>query len=639
MSALPRRRTAALAVLAALVTGGAATGSASAAPLLPLPADQPGPALSVVRAPVEDTVLRAPRRDRTGGTDRRTASALAAEPLTVVPGVPGPAVSTWVVDYVDGDGSAWTQDQMDAFDAAVRTWAGVVVSSVPIKVTARMEDLGDPDLLGQTTPVVLCLQDEQGELLTDEPCLPSSLLNAQEGVDVYDGPDLEASFNSAYLCDGAPGFSYRLDGQVPDCRMDFSTVVLHELAHGLAFMGSMWVEPGEDVGTYSTPHDRWDEFVSDAGGPLLQAPSGTAALADRLQGGALRWTGAWGKRANGGTAPSLYAPAVFEPGSSISHLDEATYPQGSSDSLMTPMLANREVVREPGSLARGLLRDLGWRVTPERGERGAWSSRTGTADVAERRADGSVDLRTWTSAGLSRATLLGGRVKGAPAVVRRASGELEIFVRGTDDALWTRQRRTDRSWTSWTSLGGRLSSAPAVSRRSGDELHVFVRGTDGALWTRRSASATSGWGSWTGLGGTPAAGSAPSAVSPRSGTLELVTRATDGSVRRRTLTTSWSKESSLGGRTTGSPSVTALGGTLVVAVAGTDRAVHTRTPSTSWTSAGGAVTAGPAVAAAPGSTSAVLLATGTDARLWVNTLTRSRAGAAPTAAGWKAGQP
>ena len=202
-------------------------------------------------------------------------------------------------------------------------------------------------------------------------------------------------------------------------------MVLHELAHGLGFMGSTWVEPATAPAP-TDPARPLGRLVSDADGRLVDAASGTADLADRLQGDALRWTGAWGTRANGGKAPSLYAPPVFEPGSSLSHLDEATYPQGSSDSLMTPMLANREVVREPGSLARGLLRDLGWRVTPERAERGAWSPKAGAADVAERRADGSVDLRTWTSAGLSRrhpARRAGeGRAGGRAPHLRRARG-------------------------------------------------------------------------------------------------------------------------------------------------------------------------------------------------------------------------
>ena len=628
-----RRRTAAVAVLVAATTcaatGGTAVAAGAASPSSPA-------GVRVVPADVEDVVLRsAPRR-----TGDRRAAAATTEPLTTVPGIPGPPVSDIRVEYVEDSDSTWTSEQKAAYEAAVRTWEGVVVSEVPILVRARMQDLGEADLLGETSPLLLCLQGPDGQLLPDEPCLPSSLMNARDGADVYDGADVETRFNSAFLCDGQPAWSYRLDGQVPPCQTDFQTVVLHELAHGLGFMGSMWVEPGEGgTGSYLVPHDRWDDFVADATGPLLAAGNETTALAARLQAGALRWTGTWGRQANGGSSPALFAPPVFQPGSSYSHLDESSYPAGTSDSLTTPRLHTREVVREPGSLARGLLRDLGWTVTPERADRGVWSSTASTVDVVERRADGSVDLRTWTAGGLSRATLLGGRVKGSPAVVARPSGGLEVFARGTDDALWTRRRAADGAWSAWTSMGGKLTSEPAVSRLSADELHVFVRGTDGAVWTRRS-TAPGAWASWFGLGGALAEGSSPSAVSPSSGKLELVTRAPDGSVHRRTTSGRvWGADVSLGGRTLGSPSAASLGGQLLVSAIGADQAVWTRTATSGWSSAGGRVLAGPAVAAAPGSTTAVTFATGTDERLWVRGLTLPGAGAGATPAGWKAGQP
>jgi hypothetical protein len=56
----------------------------------------------------------------------------------------------------------------------------------------------------------------------------------------------------------------------------------------------------------------------------------------------------------------LYAPAVFEAGSSYSHLDEATYLRGDLNSLMTPRLGMGETIRQPGPIALGILRTLGW---------------------------------------------------------------------------------------------------------------------------------------------------------------------------------------------------------------------------------------------------------------------------------------
>lgn len=634
-----RRRTAALAVLLAVAAGGAAVGTASAAPSPagPPPASAAGPAAAprMTAAPVEDTVLRsAPRRT----VDRGTSAVTATEPLTLVPGVPGRAVSTWQVEYVEDGTSHWTSSQKAAFGAAVKTWAGVVASDVPITVQARMEDLGEKDLLGETSPVVLCEQDDTGELLPDRPCLPSALMNAQYGADVYGDVDLQTSFNSAYRCVqsdgtvGGSGFYFGTDGAVPACQVDFETVVLHELGHGLGFMGSMWVDE-QGVGSYATPHDRWDELTAGSTGPLLGLADQSTALAAQLQGGAVTWSGTWGRYANGGKAPRLHAPAVFQPGSSYSHLDEATYAQGSADSLMTPLLHNREVVREPGSVARGILRDMGWTVAAERADRSAWSSTAGKVSVAERRPDGSVALRTWTSSGLSRATLLGFAAKGAPAVIERPSGVLELFARATDDTLWNRRRAADGTWGSWTSLGIKATSSPAVARLSGDAVHLFARGTDGALWHRTSASATSAWGAWERLGGTLAAGSSPSAVSPRAGVLEVVVRNPDGVLYRTTWSGSWSAFTPFGGRTPYSPSVGAVGGQLLVTMVGYDRRLYSRTAATTWTSQPGAVDAAPAVATVPGGTRTDVLATAPGGRLLVNTLSSG------TWKGWAPAQP
>ena len=56
--------------------------------------------------------------------------------------------------------------------------------------------------------------------------------------------------------------------------------------------GSMWVEPGDSVATYRSRTTAGTSSSATPDGALLDAPNGSAELADRLQGGALRWTGA-----------------------------------------------------------------------------------------------------------------------------------------------------------------------------------------------------------------------------------------------------------------------------------------------------------------------------------------------------------
>ena len=50
------------------------------------------------------------------------------------------------------------------------------------------------------------------------------------------------------------------------------------------------------------------------------------------------------------------------------------------------------------------------------------------------------------------------------------------------------------TWMDWESLGGVLTSQPGVSSWSEDRLDVFVRGTDSALWHKWYENG------WSGLG-------------------------------------------------------------------------------------------------------------------------------------------
>jgi hypothetical protein len=74
----------------------------------------------------------------------------------------------------------------------------------------------------------------------------------------------------------------------------------------------------------------------------------------------LFWNGNKGKAANGGNRPRLYAPNPFQPGSSASHLDEATFGAGNPNSLMTPQIGQGERIVDPGTITLGVLDDVGW---------------------------------------------------------------------------------------------------------------------------------------------------------------------------------------------------------------------------------------------------------------------------------------
>jgi acylphosphatase len=82
-----------------------------------------------------------------------------------------------------------------------------------------------------------------------------------------------------------------------------------------------------------------------------------------------------------------------------------------------------------------------------------------------------------------------------------ADGRLEVFIRGTDNAMWHMwQTVPNGGWSGWASLGGGLSSGPQIAVNADGRLEVFVRGTDNALWHMWQTVPNGGWSGWASLG-------------------------------------------------------------------------------------------------------------------------------------------
>jgi hypothetical protein len=105
---------------------------------------------------------------------------------------------------------------------------------------------------------------------------------------------------------------------------------------------------------------------------------------------------------------------------------------------------------------------------------------------------------------------------------------VDVFVRGTDNAMWHRWW-DGTAWRGWESLGGGLTSAPDATSCAAGKLDVFAVGQDGALW-RRSFSGGA-WGGWTSLGGQWTSG--PGATcQPGTTTIDVFQRGTDNALWR-----------------------------------------------------------------------------------------------------------
>lgn len=156
--------------------------------------------------------------------------------------------------------------------------------------------------------------------------------------------------------------------------------------------------------------------------------------------------------------------------------------------------------------ARGTTNQLHTRTRPPGGTWSAWSplggglssgpagvsSASGRVDVYVTGTDHEVWAKTRTAAGWSGWRTLGGLTYTAPTVAPSPQGDARwVFVRGTNDVLYVNPTETV---SGWQRLGGTLIDAPATASTPG-RMDVVVRGSDNALWSRlyRNGTWSTGW--------------------------------------------------------------------------------------------------------------------------------------------------
>jgi hypothetical protein len=283
----------------------------------------------------------------------------------------------------------WPPEAIRASELAAQALAAQIKVKVPVEVSMTWEPLDD--FLG-TGGARVSLINFPGAPKQNT-YYPISLANQLAGRPLEPGPDIEVSMNSISKWDysGEPQKAFKAG------RPDFVTTAIHEIIHGMAFLGTAdiiddlgkWgdedgeLEPNKRVALHSHCHcgavaamrrtaaktttavspDVYDLFVVDGDGLLviesgLENPS--EDLADLLQSDDLFWKGPLGVRANGGRPVKLYAPEVWESGSSYSHLDDDTY-DGGANALLTS--AGEDIPNTKlGPVVVGMLADMGWTV-------------------------------------------------------------------------------------------------------------------------------------------------------------------------------------------------------------------------------------------------------------------------------------
>ena len=278
---------------------------------------------------------------------------------------PESATATFSITYVPNGGSdAWLEPcytfppaAQTAFSAAASIWANIIQSPVPITIRACWADLGSSSTLGYSGGQPNH-RNFAGAPLANT-WYDGSLANSLAGSDLAASEfDMHITYNQNFT------WYYGTDGNPPSGEMDLMTVVLHEIAHGLNFHGSMQYSGGSGSWGYGTGYPYcYDTFMRDVSGNQLintgVYPNPSTALGTALTSGNLWFHGSNAMAANGGVRVKMYAPGTWNGGSSYSHLDYTTF-NDTINELMVYAVSAAEAVHDPGPVTKGLLKDLGW---------------------------------------------------------------------------------------------------------------------------------------------------------------------------------------------------------------------------------------------------------------------------------------
>jgi putative cell wall-binding protein len=263
---------------------------------------------------------------------------------------------------------AMPQQARDAMLEVEKILAATVGSVVPIVIDIKWEAQGEETLAfaGPTTFFTT----------EDNVVMPIALANALAGKDLApEQSDVETTINLEFAWD------YHL-GSTHPTQFDFIGTMVHELLHGMGLPGAQsnfCEEEACSLRNDTGALDIWSSFLALGDGTRLsefedRSPEMNAAHVS----GDVFWDGpraiavaaarpdVCGEHRNEACVdrPVIHAPNPYAQGSSMSHLDEATYRGGTADAQMSPDGQKGELAQKMGPIAHAMLLDVGWPDSP-----------------------------------------------------------------------------------------------------------------------------------------------------------------------------------------------------------------------------------------------------------------------------------
>jgi hypothetical protein len=274
--------------------------------------------------------------------------------------------SSFDISYVnDCNGREWPEEAKSAFDYAVSIWSTHLASTVPIRIRANWTALGE-NTLGSAGPTLLFTL--SGDDVEPNTFYTIAQASAMIGEDLVSQNSVDFDIRVNMNCDFTDWY-FGLDANPTFNQIDMVTVLLHEIGHGIGFIGSMFGDNDTQSGDWGLSDPLlpiiYDQFTLDGDFQNLIDPAayinGSSLLYQALTGqyGGVFFEGPESEFSIDNQRVQLYTPNPYQPGSSYSHVDQATFGQ-SVNALMRPQLDRQFAVHSPGPLFCAMLEDMGW---------------------------------------------------------------------------------------------------------------------------------------------------------------------------------------------------------------------------------------------------------------------------------------
>jgi len=354
-------------------------------------------------------------------------------------------------------GTTLGAQRLIAFQYAANIWGSILSSPIQIRVGATFDPMtpcnASSGILGMAGPVTT-RRDFVGAPVAGT-WYAIALANSLNGSDMDPSEDdITAEFNSSVGVSGClttSGWYYGLDGNVPGNRLDFVSVLLHELGHGLGFLTLVDLASGAKALGFN---DTYMLNLENHGASPSDYPSMTNAqrVAASIATGNLHWVGPHVQAASGrltagkvGTHVQMFAPNPQQSGSSVSHWDTALTPNQVMEPTYTEGL-HSPVMEVPA------FQDMGWKMSASLATHDFDGS--SKSDIAWRQNTGAVALWLMNAGSIASSGNLG-TIGATFSIV----GQRDFDGNGKADLLW---RDTSGTVYMWFLNGTTVASSTAV---------------------------------------------------------------------------------------------------------------------------------------------------------------------------------